>query len=60
MGRVPRLRGWHHAGRAPDLVAGRPSTWSERCRHLYADFGVDYEAYALGTLADRCLDLPLR
>jgi 3',5'-cyclic AMP phosphodiesterase CpdA len=34
--------------------------WSERCRHLYRDFGVDYEAYALGTLADRCLDLPLR
>ncbi len=34
--------------------------WSERCRHLYADFGVDYETYALGTLADRCLDLPLR
>jgi 3',5'-cyclic AMP phosphodiesterase CpdA len=34
--------------------------WSERCRHLYLDFGVDYEAYALGTLADRCLDLPLR
>jgi Icc protein len=34
--------------------------WSEQCRHLYADFGVDYEAYALGTLADRCLDLPLR
>jgi len=28
--------------------------WSERCRHLYADFGVDYESYALGTLADRC------
>ena len=24
--------------------------WSERCRHLYSDFGVDYEAYALGTL----------
>jgi 3',5'-cyclic-AMP phosphodiesterase len=34
--------------------------WSERCRHLYQDFGVDYEAYALGTLTDRCLDLPLR
>jgi 3',5'-cyclic-AMP phosphodiesterase len=34
--------------------------WSERCRHLYRDFGLDYEAYALGTLADRCLDLPLR
>ena len=34
--------------------------WSERCRHLYQDFGVDYEAYALGTLADRCLTLPTR
>lgn len=28
--------------------------WSERCRHLYSDFGVDYESYALGTLGDRC------
>jgi hypothetical protein len=28
--------------------------WSERCRHLYSDFGVDYEAYALGTLRERC------
>lgn len=28
--------------------------WSERCRHLYADFGIDYEAYALGSLGDRC------
>ena len=34
--------------------------WSEPCRHLYLDFGVDYEAYALGTLADRCVDLPFR
>ena len=31
--------------------------WSERCRHLYADFGVDYESYAMGTLADRCFVL---
>jgi 3',5'-cyclic AMP phosphodiesterase CpdA len=29
-------------------------SWSERCRHLYADFGVDYESYALGSLSDRC------
>ncbi len=34
--------------------------WSERCRHLYADFGVDYETYALGTLEDRCCTIPLR
>jgi 3',5'-cyclic-AMP phosphodiesterase len=34
--------------------------WSETCRHLYADFGVDYETYALGSLADRCLLIPLR
>jgi 3',5'-cyclic-AMP phosphodiesterase len=34
--------------------------WRERCRHLYADFGVDYETYALGTLEDRCCNIPLR
>jgi len=34
--------------------------WSERCRHLYSDFGVDYEAYALGTLDQRCCTLALR
>lgn len=34
--------------------------WSERCRHLYEDFGIDYETYAMGTLEDRCLILPLR
>ncbi|MEM9747277.1 MAG: metallophosphoesterase [Actinomycetota bacterium] len=28
--------------------------WSESCRHLYADVGVDYAAYALGELSDRC------
>jgi hypothetical protein len=28
--------------------------WSERCRHLYAAYGVDYETYALGALSDRC------
>jgi Icc protein len=31
--------------------------WSERCRHLYSDFGIDYETYALGQLSDRCLIL---
>jgi 3',5'-cyclic AMP phosphodiesterase CpdA len=34
--------------------------WSESCRHLYADFGVDYESYALGTLPDRCFNFPAR
>jgi Icc protein len=34
--------------------------WSERCRHLYADFGLDYETYALGGLEDRCFNIPLR
>jgi hypothetical protein len=34
--------------------------WSERCRHLYSDFGIDYESYALGRLEDRCLVLALR
>lgn len=28
--------------------------WSERCRHLYRDFGVEYEPYAMGALEDRC------
>ena len=34
--------------------------WSERCRHLYSDFGVDYETYALGALDDRCFTIGLR
>lgn len=34
--------------------------WSERCRHLYSDFGIDYESYALGSLDDRCLSIPTR
>lgn len=34
--------------------------WSERCRHLYHDFGIDYETYALGTLAERCFVFPDR
>jgi predicted phosphodiesterase len=44
-----------HRISAPEALA-----WSERCRHLYRDFGIDYEAYALGALADRCLDIPRR
>ncbi len=35
-------------------------SWSERCRHLYRDFGVDYETYALGALEERCCNIPLR
>ena len=35
-------------------------SWSERCRHLYRDFGVNYETYALGALEDRCCNIPLR
>jgi 3',5'-cyclic-AMP phosphodiesterase len=34
--------------------------WSERCRHLYSDFGVDYETYALGRLEDRCFTIERR
>ena len=43
-----------HRISSPEALA-----WSESCRNLYADFGVDYESYALGTLADRCFTLPL-
>jgi 3',5'-cyclic-AMP phosphodiesterase len=35
-------------------------SWSERCRHLYSDFGIDYEHYALGGLPDRCFVIPQR
>ncbi len=38
-----------HRMSSPEALA-----WSERCRHLYSDFGVDYATYALGSLADRC------
>jgi len=34
--------------------------WSERCRGLYADFGVDYPTYAMGSLAERCFVFPDR
>lgn len=44
-----------HRVSTPEALA-----WSERCRHLYADFGVDYETYALGTLEDRCFTIALR
>ena len=53
-----------HAGGVQQVVH-RISTpealrWSERCRHLYSDFGIDYERYALGALEDRCCNIPLR
>ena len=44
-----------HRVSSPDALA-----WSERCRHLYRDFGVDYETYALGALEDRCCNIQLR
>ena len=45
----------HHRISTPDALR-----WSERCRHLYADFGVDYETYALGGLEDRCFTILIR
>jgi 3',5'-cyclic-AMP phosphodiesterase len=44
-----------HRMSSPEALA-----WSESCRHLYSDFGIDYETYALGTLADRCFVIPFR
>ena len=44
-----------HRMSSPEALA-----WSERCRYLYADFGVDYASYALGSLSDRCFVLPRR
>ena len=44
-----------HRMSSPDALR-----WSERCRHLYADYGVDYETYALGSLSDRCFNIALR
>ncbi|MEM1332229.1 MAG: metallophosphoesterase [Actinomycetota bacterium] len=46
----------HVVHRISDPAALR---WSESCRVLYSDFGVDYETYALGVLADRCFVLPV-
>ena len=44
-----------HRMSTPEALA-----WSESCRGLYSDFGIDYETYALGTLAERCFNLSLR
>jgi 3',5'-cyclic AMP phosphodiesterase CpdA len=45
----------HHRISTPGALA-----WSERCRHLYRDFGVDYVAYALAGVDQRCFAVPLR
>ncbi|MBI4882885.1 MAG: metallophosphoesterase [Actinobacteria bacterium] len=42
------------------VSSGDAVAWSQRCRHLYSDFGIDYETYALGKLEDRCCNIPLR
>ena len=44
-----------HRMSSPEALA-----WSEACRYLYSDFGVDYASYALGTLADRCFVIPVQ
>lgn len=44
-----------HRISTPDALA-----WSERCRFLYSDFGLDYAEYAMGVLADRCFAIQYR
>jgi Icc protein len=44
-----------HRVSTPEALA-----WSEQCRHLYSDFGIDYQGYALGDLTDRCFTIALR
>jgi predicted phosphodiesterase len=44
-----------HRTSSPEALA-----WSEQCRTLYSDFGVDYASYAMGTLGDRCFVIPIR
>lgn len=44
-----------HRVSTPDALA-----WSERCRVLYSDFGLDYPGYALGPLDQRCFVIPIR
>jgi hypothetical protein len=34
--------------------------WSERCRVLYSELGLDYTVYGLGRLEHRCFLIPLR
>jgi predicted phosphodiesterase len=45
----------HHRISAPDALA-----WSDQCRGLYADIGLDYVEYALGKLEDRCFPISIR
>jgi 3',5'-cyclic-AMP phosphodiesterase len=44
-----------HRISSPDALA-----WSEACRGLYADYGLDYSRYAMGRLEDRCFAIALR
>lgn len=44
-----------HRLSSPDALA-----WSEQCRGLYADFGINYTEYGLGRLEDRCFEIRLR
>lgn len=44
-----------HRMSSPEALA-----WSEECRALYSDFGMDYAEYALGTLQDRCFAITFR
>jgi len=44
-----------HRMSSPDALA-----WSEACRGLYADYGLNYARYALGHLQHRCFQIQLR
>lgn len=45
----------HHRVSTPEALA-----WSEACRGLYRDTGMDYVPYALGRLEDRCFAISTR
>ncbi len=42
------------------ISSPRALAWSEQCRGLYADFGIDYTEYGLGRLEHRCFEISLR
>jgi len=44
-----------HRLSAPEALA-----WSESCRGLYSDFGMNYAEYSMGRLGDRCFLIPAR
>jgi 3',5'-cyclic AMP phosphodiesterase CpdA len=44
-----------HRMSSPEALA-----WSDACRVLYADYGVDYSRYAMGRLEHRCFAINLR